>query len=111
MLDQPVEGATGTTRSHIERAARGHTAGAVKARAQLDVPECPDSLDYLLGWARTLHGRSGLGMNGPSPLSFATIADWSRLTGTAVEPYEVDALLLLDAIMLSPELPKEDRDA
>ncbi len=36
------------------------------------------------------------------PLSYTTIADWSRLKGISVKPHEVDALIYLDAAMLSP---------
>jgi hypothetical protein len=49
-----------------------------------------------------LHGRSGVGMSGPAPLSYSTIADWSRLKGVVILPEEIDALLLLDSVMLFP---------
>jgi hypothetical protein len=49
-----------------------------------------------------LHGRSGVGPGGLAPLSYSTLAHWSALTANRVEPYEVEALLLLDATLLAP---------
>lgn len=69
----------------------------------LDIAPCPDALAYLRDLALRLHGRSGSGMNGVAPLSYATIADYTRLTGTTVTAWEVDALLRLDAILCHPE--------
>ncbi len=43
-------------------------------------------------------------MSGVAPLTYGTIADWARLTGTEPEGYEVEALLLLDAVMRHPEI-------
>jgi hypothetical protein len=82
---------------------------AVKLLAGADeddeAPECPESLRYLLGWIHALHGRSGVGMSSLAPLSWTTIESWSRLTGNIPDQEDLDALFLLDAIMLTP--PKE----
>lgn len=65
-------------------------------------------LEYLVGWAYALHGRSGVGMAGVAPLGYTTIEAWSRLTGTQLEPYEVNALIALDAVLCSPETGEEE---
>lgn len=70
-----------------------------------DGVDCPESLRYLLDWARALNGRSGVGMNGFSPLTWGTLGEWSRLTGNVPDQEDIDALFILDAVMLTP--PKE----
>lgn len=46
-------------------------------------------------------------MGGVAPLGYTTIDAWSRLTGIQLEPYEVDALILLDAVLCNPEAGAE----
>jgi hypothetical protein len=94
-----------TRRAHLEAAARrGHPA----AVAALEGPECPDAVSYLRDWLHELHGRSGVGMSGLAPLTYGAIADWARLTGRRPHPYEVRALLTLDAVMLFPDAGAEE---
>lgn len=106
-LDSPVKDSKGavmgTHRSHYEKAAAKNNSAGARARAMLyDGPQLPDALDYLLEWSRDLHGKSGVGPHGYNPLTYTTIADWSRLTGTTVHPHEVEALIRLDAVFLNP---------
>jgi hypothetical protein len=68
-------------------------------------PQCPADLGYLYGYATELVGRSGVGMNGLAPLSYTTLRDWQALTGIALEPDEVTALMRLDSVIRNP--PKE----
>lgn len=70
--------------------------------ASLQGPACPEELEYLLQWARELHGRSGVSLAGFVPLTYETIDAWSRLKQVPVTPAEVDALLLIDAVLLTP---------
>ncbi len=86
-------------------ARKGGKAGAYYAK-QLHGPETPRALAYLREWLYQLVGRSGVGMSGANPLSYGTIADWSRLTGNRPTPDEVEALLYLDAVLRG-----EQRDA
>lgn len=67
-----------------------------------EAPEYPEELDYLLGWARALHGRSGISEAGIAPLSYIEVDAFARRTRTDIEPYEVDALMALDAAMRHP---------
>jgi hypothetical protein len=68
-------------------------------------------LEYLFGWAKALHGRSGFSEFGVAPLSYATVEAWSRLMDVRVDPHEVEALMALDAVMCHPgeNEPSEDK--
>jgi hypothetical protein len=48
-------------------------------------------------------------MSGLAPLTYATILDWAAMKGVTMSVDEIDALMVLDAVMLSPE-SKRDRD-
>lgn len=86
-------------RTHLEAAARR---GNAHAKAKLEGPEFPESLDYLHGWLHELHGRSGVGVSGLAPMTYETIAAWSALTGQQPDALDVNALLRLDSVLLSP---------
>lgn len=58
-------------------------------------------MQYLLEWLYAVHGRSGVTMDGLVPLTYATIADWSRLMKVVPDPEDVNALFTLDAVLLS----------
>jgi hypothetical protein len=59
-------------------------------------------LEYLYRAAIEMHGRSGVGMGGLMPVSFTTIADYSRLKDIQFRPHEVDAIVQLDSVLLYP---------
>jgi hypothetical protein len=88
------------TRAHYEKLARH---GDQVSIDKLKPPEYPEWIDYLREWAVELHGRSGVGMGGYAPLTYTTIADWSRLNRVPIDPEEVRALMQLDAAMLYPD--------
>lgn len=100
-----------------DSSARDHLAGRLKrlrvskgedhpeviaAQRELDGPPIPPALHYLVRWSWELHGRSGVGMDGYAPLSFTTIRDWAVLTERVIEPHEVHALLVMDAVRRNP---------
>ena len=85
-------------RAHLEASARRGNPDAIAA---LNGPEFPEDMEYLWQWALEMHGRSGVGMAGLAPLGFSTIADWCVLTGTTLDPLEVEGLLAVDAALLS----------
>lgn len=87
-------------RVHLERAAAN---GRQQALEALEGPEIPDAVAYLYDWALELHGRSGIGMEGVSPLSYVTVVTWAQLTGRDPQPDEVEALMLLDAVLRNPD--------
>jgi hypothetical protein len=94
-----------TVRSHLLTAARKGHRESIEA---LTPPEFADGLEYLLGWANELHGRSGVGMSGAAPLSYPTLQAWAGLMGRDPAPYEVEALMMLDAAMLNPGEPESE---
>lgn len=106
-LDAPVKDSkgkiTGSNRDHLEVAAKKGSARAIAAI--FSGPQLPEALSYLWDWALELHGKSGVNMGGFNPLTYTTIVDWALLTGREIEPHEVDALLALDRVLLSP--PKD----
>jgi len=87
-------------RAQLEASAR---TGNVLAAKRLVGPDFPLELDYLLDWSKELVGRSGVGMDGPAPLSWATLSAWSDATGNQVSAAEASALMLLDGAMRHPE--------
>lgn len=44
-------------------------------------------------------------MSGYAPLSYTTVEAWARLMGTRVRPWEVEALIAVDAVLLAPGTP------
>lgn len=97
-------------RATLEASARS---GNPDALAALVEPECPDVCWHLVEWARDLCGRSGEGMSGAAPLSYATLRDWRAEMGIRpLSPLEVRGLFALDAAMRHPEEPAaNDTDA
>jgi hypothetical protein len=111
-LDKPLPDGTTTRAAYaflLTKARRQHgddSPQVAAALARLDGPARPECLSYLESWSRALHGRSGVGMDGPAPLSPPVIESWARLTGRRVRPHEVEALLTLDTVRRNP--PDED---
>lgn len=79
-------------------AERGHEG----ARAALEPPPIPDGAAYLIGYARRLHGRSGCSMAGLLPLSWRELDAFCRLMRVRLSQWEIDVLMLLDAVLLNP---------
>ena len=46
-------------------------------------------------------------MNGFSPLSWTTLDSWARWTGNVPDREDVDALFVIDSVMLFPDPPKD----
>lgn len=88
-----------TQRAHLESAA---ARGSITAARELEGPELPDALSYLVEWIHALSGRSGVGMSGFAPLTWSTIGEWSRFTGIDPDVAEIDALFVLDSVLLNP---------
>ena len=96
-----------TTRTHMEGlAARGKADASVLR--DLAGPPFPDCLSYLWDWTQQVHGRSGFSQVGLQPLSYTTIADWARLKDVQPKPHEVEAMIVLDAILCSKPKPEDE---
>lgn len=85
--------------------------GDANAERELTGPECPEEIRYLVDWSDELRGRSGVGMDGPAPLSFPAIESWARVLRIRPEPHEIRALLMLDDVMRNPTEPKDEDTA
>jgi hypothetical protein len=99
-LARPIAGEPRS--AHLRKLAR-HGDATAQAALEDDGPECPETLEYLKEWAYTLNGRSGEGMNGYARLTYSTITGWAQWTGNSPSPADVEALFLLDAILLHPD--------
>ena len=103
----------GSTEAHLRKAAKGNTPGAVLARKILgEEPDLPEDFEFMVEWVYALHGRSGASMAGLLPLSYTTVEAWVKLMDIHyIEPYHIEALLVLDAAMLiDPSKPQKDSD-
>lgn len=66
-------------------------------------PEFPEELRYLFDWYLTLRMGLGTDMMGLAPVSWVALDAWSRHTGNAPNPGEVEALFYLDAVFRNPD--------
>ena len=81
-------------RKHIENAA---AQGSARAIATLEgAPEPPDTLLYLWGWFLQLASGRSQGMMGSANISFQDVDAWARLMDQSPQPYEVEALMMMD---------------
>jgi hypothetical protein len=90
-------------RAHLEASARRGGPGSEDARAQLDVPPCPEEMEHLVAWTYELAGRSGEGFSGFARVSHREIATFAQLMDLDLEPHEVEALRRLDDALLHPD--------
>lgn len=65
--------------------------------ALADAPPLPPEGAYLWGFFADLHSARGSSGFGPSPLAFSDIEAWSRLSGNHLDPWELRAILGIDA--------------
>lgn len=71
-----------------------------KRPADLDGPEPPEQLAYLLGWFADLGSGRPPGFSGPAPLTWEGILAWATLTGVDPRPWEIALLRRLDLAYL-----------
>ncbi|WP_435371434.1 phage tail assembly chaperone [Mesorhizobium liriopis] len=64
-------------------------------------PDIDPDTAYLLDWFWNLHSARAESFDGPQPLSFTDIANWSALTGTILLREELGILRQMDAAFLS----------
>jgi hypothetical protein len=102
----------GSEREHLEAAARAGNPTAIAALGGPEAPDRPEPLEYLLGYAYELHGRSGLSEMGVAPLTYSTLAEWARFRGVTLEWWEVEVLLRVDAELGHPgkDEPAAEKD-
>lgn len=80
------------------------------AMADLRGPERPEALDYLWERFATLDGMRHEGTHGPAPFTPESIAAANVLFCWQLEPYEVEALRMLDVASRHPETMDDPKD-
>lgn len=71
----------------------------------------PAQVKYLWDYFAELNRARGSNGFGPSPLSFSDIASWQALTGNSLDPWELRALLAIDAHYLASAVPPKGKPA
>jgi hypothetical protein len=69
---------------------------------ELDVPECPREMEYVLEWFSELHqerGHDALGQ--PETISSEKLGWWCRLNRIALTAFELEAIRRLDQLFMS----------
>ncbi len=89
-------------REHLQAAAKR---GAKEAAAALEGPELPAAGAHVWEWFLELHAARGAGEFGISPIGYADIDAWARLTGRLPRFWEVAWLREIDRLWLAK--PKE----
>lgn len=92
--------AGGTEGEHLESAARQLAALGRAPPPQAEAPPFPDELGYLWAWYRRLAAGRQAGMAGPAPLAWVDLDAFFRLQRTVPDPWECDALMMLDGAWL-----------
>lgn len=65
---------------------------------ELDVPLLPIEAAHLWAWFNELSMRRTWSDRGPNPITWSDVLAWQQLTGKKPAPWEVQAMLSLDAI-------------
>lgn len=68
---------------------------------ELDVPPLPECAAYVWEYFVELHNRRGNNGFGHVPLSYSEIGWWKRLTRRSLDPWELKAILEIDAAYLA----------
>lgn len=83
-------------RAYLEQAERS----TKKRSTELDLPEYPHELSYLVDWYMQLDKQRSSSM-GVSPLSWLEIEAWSRLLLVPIRAWEVKALVEIDGARMA----------
>lgn len=77
---------------------------------ELDIEPLQHCIIYLWDWFIEIsRGRTSNGF-GPNAIGFVEIDAWQRVTGRRLDPWEIDAMLVLDAAYLA-SVPVEKPEA
>jgi hypothetical protein len=87
--------------------ARGDAVTVAQMRAELEGPEVPVELAYVMRWFWELSRWRGHTGFGPAPISPHDIEAWARLTGIAPTMFELDVLRRLDDAFLTTVVATE----
>lgn len=60
-------------------------------------PETPAALEHVWAWFWELSQARTQSANGPNPISYSEIKNWSELTRTEIRPIEIEVIRRLDS--------------
>jgi hypothetical protein len=69
-------------------------------------PEIPNGFEYLISHFALINRARGSGFNGPLAISFTELKAFSELLDITLEPWEVRALLRLDAAYIEASMDR-----
>lgn len=75
----------------------------------LEGPPFPEALLHLWEVFQYLDAMRAVGFNGPERFTPTHIRDGMELFGWTLAPHEIEALVLLDAVILHPKETKEEK--
>lgn len=78
--------------------------------ALADAPRLPEGCEPLWLDFLALHGSRGSTMSGAARISFADIDAYQRVSGTVLQPWEVDAIRGADSAYLSVQAEQRGAD-
>jgi hypothetical protein len=77
-----------------------YQASGIMPKQLAEAPELPSLASHVWVWFCELHEARGGGGMGVSPISYRDIQDWSELTRTRIEPWEIRAIRKVDCAFI-----------
>jgi hypothetical protein len=71
---------------------------------------CPPCMALVWNWFQDLSARRTGNGYGPNPLSFTEIDTWARLSGITLTPFELQAIVALDAHYLRHRAEQDNKE-
>lgn len=94
-----------TLRTHLQSAWRQ---SGIKPHNWPDA-KLPEEVKYLWEFFVELNRARGSNGFGPSPLSFSDLHAWATLTGNRLDPWELRAILAIDAHYIASAVPPKGK--
>lgn len=70
----------------------------------------PDAIAHVWGWFVELSRTRTSGAVAANPISYTEIAAWSALTGRRPDPFEVECIAAIDALVLKTSRKDQNHD-
>lgn len=104
-MDRRLKDSKVTYREHYQSVYR--QTGVLPAELA-EEEEFPEDLKYLWNWFQELNRARGSNGFGLSPISYSELDAWSRLTGRALEAWEVICIKDIDLAYLSAMVDRRE---
>ena len=96
-----------TERDHLEQVAKQTGKPIEEVNDFNESAIFPDAASHLWKAFIELHKGRTYGMNGPNPISYDLMHNWSKLSGITLDYWEVDIMQSLDSIWIESNKSKE----